>query len=267
MIPGTSTWEGTLKRTNGNLGTVTTRTNAQIVTYGVSDRLTVLGTLPFVWTSPSQGVLQPQQGVQDLSVGAKYSVLERTSSALGAFRAIVGVQAAFPLTDYTPDFAPLSIGTQSRRVAARLTLNYRSNPGWYLNASSAYTSRADVTLDRPYFFTENQLFLSDTVPMPNVVDGVVSAGYLGHGLNANIWYAQQITQGGGDIRRQDMPFISNRVNASSVGVMAMYPIPKFDRLAFQVGVGRVVSGRNVGQSTTVITALLYALSDRGRLVR
>ncbi len=260
-------WEGTLKRDNGNLGTVTTQSNEQTLRYGFTDRVTFIGDVPLVWTRPSQGVLQPQRGMQDLVLGGKYSFLERSSRNLGTLRAIAALQGALPLTNYTPDFAPLSIGNHSRRLSARLTVNYQSNPGWYLNASGAYWRRADVILDRPYYFTDNQFFPTNQVDMPDVVDWITSAGYLKHNLNANISYSRQTTQGGGDIRRQDMPFVSNRVNFSKVGAMAMYPIPKLNKLAFQFNVGYVVDGRNVGQSTTYSVGFLYALHDRGRQIR
>jgi hypothetical protein len=32
-----------------------------------------------------------------------------------------------------------------------------------------------------------------------------------------ITFSQQTTLGGGDIRRQDMPFVSNRMNLSRIG--------------------------------------------------
>ncbi len=260
-------WEGTLKRTNGNLGTVTTQSNAWNAVYGFTDRLTVMGSVPLAWTRASQGVLQGQRGMQDITLGGKFSFLELTSKKAGMLRAIVAVSGSFPLSSYTPDFAPLSIGTQSQRISPRLTLNYQSNPGWNLNASTSYTRRADVTLDRPYFFTDDQLTLSNQVPMPNVVDYVVSAGYLNHNLNANVSYFQQTTQGGGDIRRQDMPFVSNRQNFSRVGAMAMYPIPKFNRVAVMFSYAYVLDGRNVGQSTTYTTGFIYSHSNRGRLIR
>ena len=259
-------WEGTLKRTNGNLGTVTTDTNSWNAVYGFTDRLTILGSVPLVWTNASQGVLQGQRGMQDITLGGKFSFLER-SNKVGMLRAIVALSGAFPLSSYTPDFAPLSLGTQSQRIQPRLTLNYQSELGWNLNASTSYTRRADVTLDRPYFFTDDVLTLSNQVPMPNVVDYVVSAGYLNHNLNANVSYFQQTTQGGGDIRRQDMPFVSNRVNFSRISGMAMYPVPKFNRAAVMFSYAYVLDGRNVGQSTTYTVGILYSHSNAGRLIR
>src|SRR5450432_1363788 len=50
-------WEGGLKRSNGNIGSVSTRSITVTGAYGVTNRLTVLASLPYVWTEASQGVL------------------------------------------------------------------------------------------------------------------------------------------------------------------------------------------------------------------
>lgn len=260
-------WEGTLKRTNGNIGTITTQSNALSAVYGFTNRLMVVGMVPYVWTRPSQGVLQGQGGMQDMTIGGKYAFIERSSAKYGALRAIVAVSGSFPLSSYTPDFAPLSIGTQSQRISPRLTLNYQTDTGVYLTGTTSYTRRADVTLDRPYYFTDNQFFLTNRVEMPNVADYTVAVGYLKHDLNTHVTFSQQTTQGGGDIRRQDAPFVSNRVNFSKIGAMAMYPIPKINAVAFQFAVAHVLDGRNVGQSTTFSFGFLYSRAAQRRLIR
>ena len=260
-------WEGTLKRTNGNIGTITTQSNAWVVAYGLTNRVSLFGSVPFVWTRPSQGVLQGQRGMQDITLGGKYAFIERGSPRRGSLRAIVALSGSFPLSSYTPDFAPLSIGTQSQRLTPRLTVNYQTETGIYLNGTTSYTRRADVTLDRPYYFTDNQFFLTNRVTMPDVVDYTVSVGYLKHDLNTFAGYTQQTTQGGGDIRRQDMPFVSNRVNFSRVSAMAMYPIPRINAVAFQFEVAHIFDGRNVGQSTTYMFGFLYSHAAQRRLIR
>ena len=63
-------WEGTLKRTNGNIGTLTTESVTMVAGYSVSDRLGLIAALPYVWTHASQGVLHDMSGVQDLALGA-----------------------------------------------------------------------------------------------------------------------------------------------------------------------------------------------------
>jgi hypothetical protein len=259
-------WEGTLKRDNGNIGTLTTQSTMLFGNYGVTDRLNIIATAPYVRTRANQGVLQGMQGFQDLTVAAKYNFLARRS-ALGMTRAIAVVSAGFPLTDYTPDFAPLSIGTASRRVSGRFTLSLHGDPGWYANGSLAHTWRGDVTLDRPFYYTDGQLFFSDQVDMPNVFDYAVTGGYAKHGVMAVVSLAQQRTLGGGDIRRQDMPFVSNRMNFTKVGGMAMVPVPKLRRLSGQVAYAYTVDGRNVGQASTVTVGLMYTVPFHGPVTR
>jgi hypothetical protein len=260
-------WEGSLKRVNGNIGEITTQTAAWSAVYGVTGRVSILGSVSWVWTRPSQGVLQGQHGIQDLTLGAKYAFIERSSETLGMLRAIVAVSGSFPLSSYNPDFAPLSIGNQSQRISPRLTLNYQTNPGLYLNATTSYTRRADVTLDRPYYFTDDTFFLTNQVEMPNISSYDVRIGYLKHDLHTFLGYSQQTTEGGGDIRRQDAPFLSNRVNFSRVSAMAMYPIPKLSTIAFQFAAARILDGRNVGQSTTFTFGFLYSRAAKGGLIR
>ena len=257
-------WEGTLERDNGNIGAVTTQSNALFGNYGVTDRLNVIATAPYVWTHASQGVLSGMQGFQDITLAAKYSLLEGGAGTLGSLRAIAVASAGLPLTDYTPDFAPMSIGSGSKRVSGRFTVNTYSERGLYLNGSTAYTWRGGVTLDRPYYYTDGQLFFTDEVDMPNVFDYVVSGGYLKRGLMATASFSQQHTLGGGDIRRQDMPFVSNRMNFSKVSAMVMAPMPKFNRISFQVAYAYTMRGRNVGQATAITGGLLYTLSLQKR---
>jgi hypothetical protein len=158
-------WEGTLERENGNIGTITTQANMLFGNYGVTDRLNVIGTAPYIWTQASQGVLSGMQGFQDITLAAKYRLLEGGAGPLGSIRAIAVATAGLPLTDYTPDFAPMSIGTASKRASGRFTLNTHAESGLYLNGSTAYTWRGGVKLDRPFYFTDGELFFTDEVDM------------------------------------------------------------------------------------------------------
>ncbi len=257
-------WEGSLKRVNGNLGMVSTQTNTWYADYGITNRLNVIASIPYVWTHASQGVLHDLQGFQDITLAVKYRFYDRPFTKYGSLQAIAVASGAIPLTNYEPDFQPLSIGNQSKRISGRFTLNFLAKRGWYVNGSSAYTWRHDVTLDRPYYFTGGQFFLTDNVPMPGVFDYIASSGYLRRGLLAEGFFSQQRTQGGGDIRRQDMPFISNRANFSKVGMRLMYPIPKLRDMAFQFVFAYTPDGRNVGQSTIYTTALMYTFHLRER---
>jgi hypothetical protein len=250
-------WEGTLKRTNGNIGTLTTRSVTGVAGYGITDRLGVMATLPYIWTHASQGVLHDLSGFQDLTFIAKYRLLTTGPTDHGAVSAFVSGTAAVPIGDYTPDFFPLSIGTAGRRAAAHLTLDFKSNSAWFANASAAYMFCSNVRLNRNSYFTDGQLYLTNEVVMPNVLDYSLTAG-----INKGRWMipvslVQQRTLGGGDIRRQDVPFVSNRMDFVKLDGGVMYAMPK--NLSVRLGAAHVLSGRNVGQSTSFTSGLFYAL--------
>jgi hypothetical protein len=90
-----------------------------------------------------------------------------------------------------------------------------------------------------------------------VVDYTFSAGVDKGRWRIPISIVQQRTLGGGDIRRQDMPFVSNRMDFVRLDGALMYALPK--NLSISLGAARVLTGRNVGQSTTLTSGLVYAL--------
>lgn len=256
-------WEGTLKRSNGNIGTLTTKGHSIFANYGLTNKINVIALLPHLRTNASDGVLAGQRGWQDATIAVKYKFFETPFTESGRLRAIAVVGGSIPMSDYTPDFLPMSIGLASRRIAARGTLHFRHNKGWFINGSSAYTWRDGVALDRPYFYTEGRLTFSDRVSMPDVFDYTLSSGYIRQDLVLSGMYSQQRTQGGGDIRRQDMPFVSNRMNFSRIGFWAKIPLPKHDALSVVGGYSYVVAGRNVGQSQTITAGLMYLFKFPG----
>lgn len=252
-------WEGELERTNGNIGTVTTQSVTWMGAYGVTERLSLVAALPYVWTSASQGVLQSMRGRQDVTVAAKYRLLRTSFTDRASLSAVATAGVGMPTSDYTPDFLPLSIGLGSRRALARAALHVQDRSGWFVDGSAGYTWRSTVHLDRPAYYTDGQLVLSDEVAMPDVSDLVVSAGYQGGRLCLPVSLIEQRTLGGGDIRRQDMPFVSNRMNFTRVRAQAMYTLPTFPAAAVHLGAMRTLRGRNVGRATTFTGGVTYAL--------
>jgi hypothetical protein len=87
--------------------------------------------------------------------------------------------------------------------------------------------------------------------MPDVFDYTVTAGYQQGRLCIPISLSQQRTLGGGDIRRQDMPFVSNRMDWVKVEGLVLYR-------GIRLGASRILSGRNVGQATTLAGGWFYA---------
>jgi hypothetical protein len=257
-------WEGSLERVNGNIGTVTTQSLTMAANYGVTNWLDAIINVPYVWTNASKGVLHGQAGFQDLVLAAKFKAISLPVGHHGALRAIGVLYGTIPITNYTPDLQPLSLGANSKTISGRTTLNYLGQRGLYINGTAAYTFRGNVTLDRSSYYTNGQLYLSNEVAMPNQFNFGTSVGYRKNNLEIVGDYSQQQTRGGGDIRPQDMPFVSNRVNFSKAGVTLKVPVPKLKDLQYWLLYSNTFQGRNVGQANTITTGLMYTFSFEKR---
>ena len=252
-------WEGTLKRDNQNIGTITTQSIMWMGTYGLTDKINLIAMAPYIKTSASGGTMSGMVGIQDLTVGAKYKFFKQKFGS-GTFKTFVLGTFSTPLTHYTPDFLPLSIGLASTNFGGRFTGNYQMDNGFYINASTGYTWRSNVTLDRPSYFTDNTFYESNKVHMYNLFDYNIDFGYHKNALQLVLNYMQLNTLGGGDIRRQDMPFVSNQMNFSKVAALVMYYLPKPMGLAVRASTSYIVAGRNVGQATSIMGGLLYTIN-------
>lgn len=250
-------WEGNLKRSNENIGTVTTQSISIVGHYGLTNRVSLVTTLPYVWTRASQGTLHGMSGVQDLTFALKYRLLSTAFTEHGAVDAIVVAAAGVPASDYTPDFQPLSIGLASRRASGRFTLRFQSKGDWFIDGTAAHSWRNNVKLDRVAYYTDGQLYLTDEVAMPDVFDWRVSTGFRKWRLFIPVSVWQQRTLGGSDIRRQDMPFVSNRMDFTKAEASVMYGLTVPTDLALHLGVSKTLNGRNVGQSTTVTVGAFH----------
>jgi hypothetical protein len=254
----TNYWEGNLKRDNGNIGDLTTQSIVWMGAYGITSKLNVISMLPYMKTRASMGTLHGMAGVQDLSLAVKYKFFDYKTEK-NVFRTFAVLNLSTPIGDYTPDFFPLSIGTHTTNIAYRLNTYFRMNPGIFVSASAGYTWRSNTFLDRPSYYDGKDFYSSDEVKMPNVFDVTASVGYTKGPITASIDIMQQNTLGGGDIRRQDMPFVSNKMNFSKTGITAMYYLPKPQGLALRATANYAFAGRNVGQTTSFMAGALYTI--------
>lgn len=250
-------WEGTYHRNNQNLGTVSTQMVGAMGIYGITRSLNIIVSVPYIWTHASAGTLTGQHGFQDLSAWLKWKAVEQNvgGGVLSIF-ALGGASA--PMTNYIAAYLPLSIGLQSKTLSGRLIADYRQGH-FFVTASGTYTWRSDITIDQPAYYTTS-LHLTNRVYMPNVASEMLRTGY----RNGDRWVIEAIasnmtTLGGFDIRKNDMPFPSNRMNALVVGAHVKHGFKAVDGLSIDLDGGYTVAGRNVGQSASVDAGVYYIL--------
>jgi len=249
-------WEGTFKRNNQNLGTVSTQMFGLMGTYGVTNKLNVLVNAPYVWTHATAGTLHGQSGIQDLSAWIKWLPLEKNIGK-GVLSVYTLAGGSIPLTNYIADFLPLSLGLHSKTVSGRLMVDYQLG-NFFATANGTYTFRSDITIDRNSYYTTS-LHLTNNVDMPNLFAFNFRTGY-----RSDRWIIEAVlnnmtTHGGFDIRKNDMPFPSNKMNATMLGAHFKYNFTKVDGLSLTGGGNYTVAGRNVGQSTAFDIGVFYIL--------
>jgi len=250
----TDYWEGTFKRDNGNIGTLTTNSYTVVGNYGITNKLDVLFSVPYITTNASAGTLKGQSGVQDLTLSLKWLAYQ-TEIGKGIFSLTAIGSGSIPLSNYEPNFLPLSIGVHSATVALRGLVNYQTGR-FFIAAADQYQVRNDITIDQNSYYT-TELIYSDKVDMPNVNNYLISSGYRSLKLNVEAIFSQTNTLGGFDIRKNDMPFPSNRMNWTTIGGLVKYSFDAVTGLELTAGGNYVLTGRNMGQSTTFFGGVLY----------
>ena len=249
-------WEGTNKRDNLNLGTVSTTAAMIMGNYGVTDKLNLLFGLPYIKTKASAGNLKGQKGLQDLSLFVKWVAKEKKIGK-GNLKAILIGGYSAPVSKYYIDLMPLAIGMHSKTGHFRLMADYEMGD-WFATLSGTYMLRSNVTLDRNTYYT-TEMHYTDEVKMPDANNFNFRIGY-----RSSTWIVEAIadkftTLGGFDITRNNMPFVSNNMDATKLGLHIKYDTDFVNGLSFVADANTTVAGRNIGQSSSFGGGIFYIL--------
>ena len=247
-------WEGTLKRENLNIGTMKTQMVGYMAMYGITNKLNAFVSLPWVKTSSTAGQWKGQQGIQDVSAWLKYWAIDK-KGAKGRFGLFGLAGVSLPVSDYTIDMLPYSIGLGTTNFNARIMADYQRGK-WFATGSMTYVLRSNVELDRTAYYTTG-IHYTNEIKMPDATQWMVRAGY-----RYKNWIAEAVadnwtTQGGHDITRNNMPFVSNRMEATRLGANFKWEDGMVKGLSLLAGGNYALEGRNMGQATTVYGGIVY----------
>ena len=248
-------WEGTLKRENENIGNVSTQVFGLMGNYGISSKLNVLFNVPYVKTKATAGTMHSMEGIQDLSLYVKWMPIEK--NMWGGVFSLYGIGGiSIPLSNYVADFLPLSIGLHSKTASARLMADYQTG-SFFVTGSATYVLRSNVEIDRTGYYT-TEMHLTNEVKMPDAANFNLRTGIRNERLIAEAVVNNWTTLGGFDITRNNMPFVSNKMNATTIGVNVKYIVlPTKHEVSLVAGGNTTVSGRNMGQANTFYGSIFY----------
>ena len=223
--------------------------------YGVTGRLNVMVSAPYVWTKSTAGTLHSSRGVQDISLFVKWKPVLYSSGKNKISLIVVGGFST-PVTNYQIDYLPLTLGLGSTNLTSRAMAEFQHRR-FTISGSATYIWRSNVKIDRTSYY-DTQMHLTNDVKMPDASQYQLRTGYRGRYLLAEALVTNWTTLGGFDITRNNMPFPSNRMNMTTMGASIKYTLKQATHLSLLGGVNYTIAGRNFGQANGFNAGVLYA---------
>ena len=251
-------WEGTRLRENLNLGTFRARMIMPMAGFGLTGKLNLFAGLPHISTSSTAGQMTGMKGWQDLSFAAKYKLVKKKNKQ-GTFYTFLTAGFSFPVSDYVPDFLPYSIGLGASTLNGRVIAHYEHKSKFFATFQTGYTLRSNIKTDRQSYYNERQVN-SNEMPVPDVWDGAMRLGYNNKRFRADVHYNWSTSTSGSDIRRNDMPYPFNKMDAQWIGVSGLLWVPGVEGLALHATADQVVGGRNAGKAFSWSTGVQYVFN-------
>ncbi|MFC0263882.1 transporter [Fontibacter flavus] len=250
-------WEGDYLRENANIGTFTRQMLMPMVAMGLTQKINIIASLPYVSTEASGGTQVGQSGLQDLSVSLKVDWLKKQIGS-GRLLFLTNVHYSTPVGNYLSDYMPFSIGVGAPEIGVRGIGGYKMDNGLFFRAALAYIWRGQTEVERNYYYQNGSVY-SSFMNVPNALNIHGAIGYwtLQKRLRLEATYMSFNCLSGDDIRAYNRPQPTNKMEVSQIGAWAQYYIKEDRGLGALAYVNQTLSGRNMGKATTIGIGLTY----------
>jgi len=243
-------WEGTMLRSNANIGTFTRTAIMPMLAYGITDKINFFAGLPYIQTEATGGQLKGVSGIQDLSLALKAELLNQQAGP-GKLAFLTTVGFSTPASNYLSDYLPFSIGFGARELSLRGILQYRFDNGIYARGAAAHLWRAQTKVERDSYYN-NGYYYSEWMDVPNALNynAAVGVWMFNNSLKLEANYMGLRSTSGDDIRIYNSPQPTNKVEVDQVGFFAQYyfksikPLKGLGLLAYY---SKMTNGRNMGK--------------------
>lgn len=217
-------------------------------TYGISDRLEVAMSLPYISAQGNAdapvlealGFENTRKGVQDLSVFAKYNAF---SAEMGMSRLNFQIAAGLktPIGNYRADEglqSIIAIGNRATSINGMLIAHFQSSLGLFATTQAGYSIRNGEA--------------------PNALLGEIKVGYAARRFYVDAWYAGQVSDGGVNILGEGFNgfFPATDVTFNRAGINLYVPIA--GGFGVSAGASKYLNGRNVGESMGYSGSVVYS---------
>ena len=253
-------WEGTDLRTNATIATVTRTTILPMIAIGITNKINLIVSAPYVKTKssePNGGKFQGAKGFQDLGLVLKYEFL-RKELGNGKLSLVGAAGFSTPMTNYLSDYLPYSLGFGAPEVSGRGIVQYELDNGVYFRGSLAYLWRGETEAERDYYYN-NGSYYTAWMDVPNAWNYNVVAGkwFFDHSFHVEGVYIGQRAMSGDDIRKYNAAQPTNKVEIDQVSVNAQYFFKNIKGLGVLAYYAQMINGRNMAKFTNIGGGITY----------
>ena len=242
-------WEGSTIRVNQNIGTFTKQMGMPMIVGGITDKVNVILSLPYVKTAASAGQLTGAEGIQDFGISVKALLLEK-SIGKGKLTGFSNLSLSTPASNYLSDYMPFSLGFGANELGIRAIGKYELDKGPYFRASYSYLHRGVTEAERDFYFADQDAYYTAKMDVPNAFLGQVTIGswMFKKKLRVEASLTAIKSTSGDDIRVYSMPQPTNKVDFNRVEGFAQYYFKNNGKgLGLIASYQHAISGRNMGQ--------------------
>jgi hypothetical protein len=251
-------WEGANLRVNDNIGTFTRTMAMPMLAYGITDKLNVLASLPYIATKSSGGQLVGVAGFQDFNVALKYEIFNREIGKGKLSLQGVGVFGT-PASNYLSDYMPYSLGLGTTEFTLRGMAEYKLDNGFYIRSSYAYIKRGETEVERDYYYN-NGSYYTTLMDVPDATNfyGTIGKWFFNYALRVEATYQSMNCLSGDDIRAYNSPQPTNKFEYEQVSFFAQYFFKtQLKGLGLLGYYSKMFDGRNMGEFTNIGGGVTY----------
>lgn len=251
-------WEGSTIRVNQNIGDFTKKIGMPMVVGGVTDKVNLILSLPYVNTAASEGQLTGVQGIQDFGISLKALFLEKEIGP-GKLTGFSNLSFSTPASNYLSDYMPFSLGFGANELGIRAIGKYELDNGAYFRTSYAYLNRGTTHAEREYYFANGSVYTS-RMDVPDAFHGQLTLGswLFNYKLRVEASLTTLRSAFGDDIRPYCMPLPTNKVDFDRLEGFAQYYFKNNGRgFGLIASFQQILSGRNMGQFSSYGLGITY----------
>lgn len=250
-------WEGTYLRTNQNVGTFNRKMVMPMIVGGITDKINVIVSLPYVKTSASGGQMAGVDALQDFSISLKAQLVDHTLGK-GKLKVYSNLSFSTPASNYLADYLPFSLGFGANELGLRAIGLYELDKGPYFRISGAYLHRGATQAERDFYY-EDDAFYTSTMDIPDALHAQASLGswFFQKKLRVEASLTSLRCASGDDIRTYNSPQPTNKVDFDRVEGFAQYYFNNVKGLGVLAYYNHMFSGRNMGQFSGYGLGLTY----------